>query len=355
MARNKTPKSVKEGARRAEELHEEVYGAAPDDTLEAEKPENPEPAESGENGDIQPVEVQAEAGEDGDTLSDSPGEDSGGDTESSPEPAPEPAPQEDWKAKAEEAEQRYRSLQGIFNATNNEVRELKAQLEQLMAAPKEPEKEPEEKPVVTDDELADYGEDLVSMVRRIAAAEAAKATKDLTPQIERIEGRVTESVEKQNVTTVYSQLDADVPDWRAINKSQEFLEWLAQPDPYSGTFRKNLLGAAFESGDAGRVVAFFKGFITDNATVAPQPAPVTKTPAPPKANGELELDQLAGPKAGASSAEQVSADVSNPTVNRADIAKFYQEVTAGRYKNNPERQREIEAMIAAAMQEGRVR
>ena len=354
-----TPKSVKDAAQKADALHKEIYGDAESDTkvLEAEAPAENDP---GEGGDIQPVEPQAQNDSTGDTSDSS---EEGGATVTDITPpseegeAPKPAtPAEDW-------EQKYKALQGKYNAEvprmAGELREMRDQLKELMeakAAPKEPtEATAPEKNVVSDQDIVDYGEDLLDLIRRVAQDEARRMTSSLTPTIEEIRGQVTKSAQKQATTTIYSKLDADVQDWREINKSPEFLEWLATRDPYVGEHRKNLLAKAFEHGDADRVAAFFKGYKAERQAVTPAPTPSpgnTEPAAQPKS--QVSLDQLAGPSGGPTNGAVNTQPQQSPQWTRAQVGQFYNDVNAGVYAKNPEQKAQIEASIATAMREGRI-
>src|SRR5262249_20428028 len=59
------------------------------------------------------------------------------------------------------------------------------------------------------------------------------------------------------------ELDAAVPDWRAINTDERFHRWLSMPEPYSGIIRDRLLKDAAAAANAQRVISIFKGFIRE--------------------------------------------------------------------------------------------
>jgi len=358
-----TPKAVSAAAKKADALHKEIYGEAESDTtvLEAEAPVE---VDGGEGGDIQPVEPQAQSDSSGDTSQ--PSSEGGAEVvditppsdtpPKEPEAAPQPASSE-W-------EEKYKILQGKYNAEvprmAGEIREMRKQMEQLLATPKPavetPVEEKSEKNIVSDQDIVDYGEDLVDLIRRVAKAEAAGMTSSLTPKIEQIEGQFKETVQKQATKTIYSQLDADVQDWREINKSPDFLEWLATRDPYVGDYRKNLLSTAFEQGDSDRVAAFFKGFKAERQAVTPtqDTPPQTQTVPDAGRQPQVSLEQLAGPSGGPSSGVVNTQPAQTPNWTRAQVGQFYADVNAGLYAKDPDRKAQIEASIASAVKEGRI-
>ena len=352
-----TPDAVRKAAKKADDLHKEIYGDPENDTNDGKEAEAPGNDETGEGGDIQPVEPQAQVDSSGDTSELTAME--GGKTPATVQevaPPPTQEPSENW-------EQKYKALQGKYNAEvprlAGELREVRQQMQQLMEAQTKPVEAPTEsapdKNVVTEQDLVDYGEDLVDFIRRIAKAEATNAAANLTPKIHEIQGQIQQSSQRQAKNSVYSKLDHDVQDWREINKSPEFLDWLATLDPYAGDYRKNLLAQAFENGDADRVVAFFKGYKAERQAVTPTS---TSTPAPAaepaSQQPQVSLEQLAGPAGGATNGVVNTQPQQTPNWTRGQIASFYNDVNAGVYAKDPDRKAQIEASIAAALREGRI-
>ena len=56
-----------------------------------------------------------------------------------------------------------------------------------------------------------------------------------------------------------------VLNWREVNNDPRFIAWLDNPNPLSGCTRQQLLNEATARGDAGRVIAFFRGFLQEAA------------------------------------------------------------------------------------------
>jgi hypothetical protein len=356
MAKQRTPEAVLAAAKRAEELHKSLYGAPdPDAQQESEAPEAQTQANAPEGGTIQPVEpTGTPPGPDTSAPPPTAAPDGGAAAQPVQPPQAEP-PKEDWEAK-------YRVLQGKYNSEvprlAADLRAMRQQLDELQqartAAPQTPpaaSPDNQKKEVVTNEEVEEYGEDLINLIRRVARAEAAQIETMLKPKIEQVEGRVVETVQRQASQNVFSVLDRDVQDWREINKSPDFVEWLSQSDPYVGDTRKNLLMSAFQEGDADRVAAFFKGYLAHRQLVSPPPPAPAATPAPAPA---VTLEQLAGPASGPTGAPTPPPPRGAQIVTRAEVQKFYNDVAAGVYRKDPERKAQIEAQIAAALREGRI-
>lgn len=350
-----TPNAVNDAAKKAADIHEQVYGKPKDDTeeLATEASAALGDDDSASGGDIQPVEAQDQTDSAADTAPPpSPPETPPAQVEDVTPSNPKPvAPTVDW-------EEKYKTLQGKYNAEvprlNSEVRELRLAVQELNKAPPAAapvaETAPLQESVVSEQDLVDYGDDLVDLIRRVARAEATEKTKSLTPEIQEIKGQVQESQQRQVTNTVYSKLDGEIQDWKGINKSPEFVSWLQDRDPYAGTVRQDLLGEAFANGDGDRVVAFFKGFLAEQRAVEPH----VDVPAAQVAEPQVRLEDLAGPASGTNGAAPSTQPDTTPTWTRASIASFYKDVQIGKYKHNPARKSQIEASISAALQRGAV-
>lgn len=369
-----TPDAVIKAAKTADELHKQVYGDKQDDTKELAAGEAPGDT-GGDDKGIQSAQPQTQPDVAGDTSATPNGEGEkplNGDAPPSATPVePQQQPQQqadsDTQKKPDDWEKRYLSLKGKYDVEvprlAGELRELKQQLQQMqqaqtVAEPPAAKADPK-KDVVTEEDLADYGEDLVAFIRRVAEHAASTAVSNLTPKLEQLQGQVVQSVQRQATSTVYSKLDKEVQDWRDINKSPEFIGWLAERDAFAGEYRKNLLARAFDDGDADRVVAFFKGFLAERQAVAPTPTaqdvPAQSQPAQPEpGQPQVSLEQLAGPAGGPSVAEVNTQPQQAQIWSRDQIAKFYREVANGAYRNKPDERARIEASIAAAMAENRI-
>jgi hypothetical protein len=114
--------------------------------------------------------------------------------------------------------------------------------------------------LVSDQDRAVWGDDLLSVIDRTARQGLGPELQRLAAANEQLRQRVT----RDGARTIYEILDAELgSNWREINTSPEFLNWLALPDIFSGQSRAGLLRSWFDAGDAPRVLAFFRGFISE--------------------------------------------------------------------------------------------
>jgi hypothetical protein len=263
-------------------------------------------------------------------------------------------------------EHKYRSIHGRYLRSQDQVRQLGEQVQNLQnvistmqatgAAPAKSDMPPELSPerLVTDEEIADYGEDFLKVVGKRAREEMAAVIKPYTDRIAQLEGQlegVTGFVKQDAQQKLHATLTERLPNWREVNTNQDFLNWLSLPDPYSGAIRMNMLKAAYTQGDANRVLAFFKGFLAEEAAVAPagKEPDQTGTRVP-----KVPLQNLAAPGRAKTAAAQ-NAPAEKPIITRAQVAEFYSRVAAGDYRGKDDEKNRFEAEIFAANREGRIR
>lgn len=259
--------------------------------------------------------------------------------------------------------QRWRSLQGSYNATVRQKSELEQrvqQMEQLLAtlsqsqssAPAQTEKEAEPVRYVTEQEASEYGEsidvmrkvsreELVPVAQRLAQIEGLLQQMQATvvPQVQAVSQRQQMSAEQQ----FWSDLTNYVPNWREVNDNDGFQSWLLEIDPLTGVNRQTYLEDAQRSLDAHRVSAFFRTWLesTGQASVAQSN---------PKPAAELEKQVAPGRSRGAGSATSKQPKTYTPD----DIKKFFDDVRSGKYKGREQERDRIERDIFSAQREGRI-
>ena len=260
--------------------------------------------------------------------------------------------------------QRWRSLQGSYNATVRQKTELEqrvTQMEQLLASlsaqqsatqsrteqvPEQPQR------LVSDQEADEYGEsidvmrkvsreELIPVAQRLAQIEGLlqQMQANVVPQVQAVAQRQQVSAEQQ----FWSDLTTYVPNWREVNDNESFQTWLLDVDPLTGTARQTYLEEAQRALDAYRVSAFFRTWLetTGQASVA-QSTPATSS--------ELEKQVTPGRSRGVAS----SASKQPKTYSPDDIKKFFNDVRSGKYKGRESERDRIERDIFAAQREGRI-
>jgi hypothetical protein len=289
-------------------------------------------------------------------------------------PAPsQPSPSDppvDW-------ERQFKSLQGRFDQQrdaitqlSNRTQQLETENQTLRVTSRQPvDPSSPTVPLITEQEIADYGPDFIDIVRRAVK----EATDPLNNEISSLRGQVgTMQTETTNafMSRMNSALSAAVPNWEGLNKDQKFIQWSQLPDVFSGAIRRQLMQDAWNSGDPNRLVAFFRAYLAEEAAtdplaagaprqpemrtvVTPTPASFAQVSASPLHPGspQLALADLAAPGRAHSAAGQPAE---KPVYSPQDITRFYTDIAAGRWRGRETQAQAIEADIMVAQREGRI-
>ena len=173
---------------------------------------------------------------------------------------------------------------------------------------------------LTQKDVDDYGPDVLDLAQR-AAMQA------VTPELQRINDQ-NESLRRQLAQEqrrgLYQSLDTMVPNWREIDNSLEWRQWLTDPHELSGHTRQQWLNDALAKGDATRVASFFRGFLREAGQ-------------PPQGQQQQQQRQAAG---------------GQRVYSRADITAASTNFLRGRIA--PDAYAKLSADMHAAVAEGRI-
>ena len=305
-------------------------------------------------------------------------------TETAPQPDPEPAKKAatETPPPADDALQhKYSVLKGKYdkevprlhrqlrNASeeNASLRQQVTNLETTIAAMQAREPEPQPAPALSQEEVDQFGPDLIDIIRRVAVQETGvvldKRLKPVEQGVEQVRGEVAhqqQNVAKSAREQMVQDLAEAVPNWASQNEDPAFLSWLGETDPYSGQLREALLADAYRSNDAPRLIALFQGFQQENVVVTDQrePAPSTEETPPPEATtgGLEELVAPGTPKTGTTDARDeggkmiwTQRDIQQFTAEKNEFVKKYPE------RDLPDRLNQLERDLFAAQTEGRIK
>lgn len=268
-----------------------------------------------------------------------------------PTPAPAPAPTtptDNW-------EQKFRTMQGMYNAEVPQLRtqvktyesEMTALKEQVRALTVAVQSKPTEQQAQPDPrDVESFGADMIEMVQRYATktyeamrAEFASFADQLDRRLKAVEETVT-GVSKKADTTMeaqfYATLNRLVPDWEQINKDATFLAWLGEADPVYRVPRQAALDAAHQRGDVEGVAAVFNTF---------------KASRPSKPSAALASQVSPGTSGGAAAP---TAPGAKPMIAQKFVQQFFSDQAKGRYRGREEEAARIEAEINQAAAEGRI-
>lgn len=281
--------------------------------------------------------------------------------------APDSAPNEQRRSETntgDTVEQRYRTLQGMYNADtgrlraeNQQLNTRLTQLEQLLSTlssqPVTMTAAAAER-LVTDKDVEEYG-DSIEVMRRVTKEEVSTANRriaelehmirqmqtNVLPRVEQVAQRQAATAEQ----TFWSDLTAAVPQWRDINADQKFHSWLLEVDPLTGLTRQTYLEDAQRSLDVRRIASIFSAWQGLSGHSVAQPT---------RAAQATELDRQVSPGRGRSSGGAPAASDNGKTYSSRDIAKFFDDVRKGAYKGREAERDRIERDIFAAQRENRI-
>lgn len=277
----------------------------------------------------------------------------------------------DPAVQAAEFEHKYKTLQGMYNSEKRANAELTgrvdalegmlAQLQSLKGSQEEPEPPKGDmgaavESLLTAEEIADYGPDMIDVVKRAATEAVAGQLAELRRENETLKEVVGSVGQQQEVDVrnkMYSALTDAVPNWKQVNQSSDFLMWLSEEDVYAGVPRKMLLTTAFEQNDSERVIQFFKGFLKENAALQPAANTEETEVANPKRQPQVTLETLASPGLGASGGAD-NIQETGRMWKESEIAKFYEDARKGIYKGRSDEYKATEVEIQKALTEGRI-
>lgn len=261
---------------------------------------------------------------------------------------------ETWKHKYNSMKGRHDRLQQQMQGMSEQIQNLQGVIASLQARQPVERQEPAAPPrLITPEEENDYGTDFLNVVGK-------KAKQELLPEVQQLKAELAELKSKYTgVTNVIGQesynrmlgyLDNNIEDWRVQNNDPEFISWLKLPDPFSGVIRQKLLMDAWEAHEAPRVATIFKGFLAEEAAVAPARGKPDPTPSIEK----VPLESLAAPGR-AKTAAGATPPAEKPILTQAQITQFYADVAARRYEGREAEKERFEREIFSAQKEGRIR
>ena len=275
---------------------------------------------------------------------------------------------DDGKGSEENLTQKYRTLQGMYNAEvprlhsqNKELSGRLQQMEQLLASisaqqtsGRSGQAQPQVDPLITEKDQEEYGESL-DVMRRVTREELIPVAQkiaqidrllqqfqvNVVPQVNNLTHRQAVTAEQQ----FWMDLTGYIPNWKDINEDPEFQSWLLEVDPLSGISRQTILEDAQRTLDVRRVGNFFKSWleITGQATAAQNTR---------RNVSASELERQVAPGKGRNSGAPTGTNAKQYSPD--DIKTFFNDVRQGKYKGREAERDRIERDIFAAQREGRI-
>ena len=279
-------------------------------------------------------------------------------------PTAEAAPVADpYKGDYTKLLQAHRTLQGKYESEGKQMSERMSamsgrlhDMERLLANPPTPAQPIEagetQASLLSAQEVEDYGQDMIDVVKRAAREEVGQELAQIRAQNAQLRqqlGGVEQTTQRSARQTMLDYLDREMSVWRQINTDEAFVQWAEDFDTFSGRSRIEMLRAAFEANNGTRVLAFFKAFANENAAFKTDVQTETARP-------QVDLNTLVAPgRAGNNGGVPRAQEEGNlKTYTQAEIGKFYRDVNSGAYKDRPAEKAATEKDIFAAQSSGRI-
>jgi len=267
---------------------------------------------------------------------------------------------ESWRHK-------FLSMQGRFNAQvksngamESQMRELAQELirtQSLLAAahqapPLGQRIDPSHGNLITDEDRANYGDDLINLTQRAARAAISPELEALRNENQNLKKTVNTSVK----TALFDQVTHAIPNWREINRTTQWLSWLTLPNLYTGQVRQKMLDAAIAGAEAPKVIQLFRDFLAEAQATGQiiLPAQQEQQREAPR-TAAVPLESLAAPGRARPASGDTPASTEKPIYSRAQISKFYDDSRKGLYAGRDAEYRQTEADLTLAQREGRIR
>ena len=254
-----------------------------------------------------------------------------------PQPEPQEVPEEKW-------EHKYRRLQGKYDAEvprlHAQVRELQgalAQVQQRMQAPPPPPPPQEPERYVSDEDVANYGEDFVDIQRRITL----DATRDLRKQVEELQAQLAQQGSQVQSVSFETRLLQEIPDFREVNNDPAWIAWLNEVDPLIRGPRRAVAQQAFAAGDVEAVKSYVDLWRHGQA----------KPAAPPPVSREQELQRQVQPSRATAT---VPASGGKKVYTRGEANAVFNKMQALVAQGRLDEAKRLDAEISAAYAEGRI-
>jgi hypothetical protein len=230
-----------------------------------------------------------------------------------------------------------------------EMTEVTKQLQaELKALKVEPTKSKEKVSYVTDEDRAEFGEELIEVQRRVAK-EVSQGYEDRFEQqeavIKKLEDKLQQTGNQIGEVGFSQKLAQLVPDFAEVDKDERWIEWLNEHDPMLRGPRRDQAAVAFREGDAEAVAHY----------VSLWKQSITPTEVAPRDKRQAELEKQVTPSRSANSTRTQSAGQDQKVFNAKELQAGWDKIRILNTRGQVDEAAKLEAVLTAAYLEGRVR
>ena len=235
---------------------------------------------------------------------------------------------------------------------HQQLRDLTQQLDQFRkeqeAQKIEPTKPKEKVSLVTDEDRAEFGEELLDVQRRIATEVSQEYEGRLEQQdavIKKLEEQLQQTGNQIGEVGFSQRLAQLIPDFAQVDNDERWVAWLNEHDPMLRGPRRVQAQKAFDSGDA-EAIAHYVGLWKETLVEPSEPeTPVRQT----------ELEKQVAPNRSANSVRTQSANQNAKVYSQRDVDSAWVKVRTLNTRGQYAEAEKLEAELTSAYMEGRVR
>lgn len=255
---------------------------------------------------------------------------------------------DEYDAELERWKQRYRSLNGMFESQNEQLKQMRQLIANMQAATPAPEQGQEQsqksdaqEKLITPDDESNFGADLIDMTRRAIREEQASLRSEMKAMVDELRKElsgVQHTTQEAVQDSFESKLDRGYPEWRNLDSDPAFIEWLQ-----ASQARQKVFAEAVQSRNVADTLEFFRTFAEQNK------AKQDKAEAPKKQRNQ-QLEKQIAPGKSKSVQAQTDRAGEQKLWTRSEIAAVYQ----NRRQYKADEFARMEREIAKAQSEDRV-
>jgi hypothetical protein len=233
-----------------------------------------------------------------------------------------------------------------------QMSQLANELMHVQQQPNRPRKAAPPQNFLTDQDVENYGNELLDVTQRAALTAVAPHLQEVEQQ----NAELRKQLAKEARRRLDQAVEQSVPNYKEIDRNPRWHRWLLGVDTMSGRVRQQLLNEAISAASAPRVISFFRGFLNEEqATGHLESAPSVQQPAAPR-TAAVPLASLAAPgRARPATGGETQFPPDKPIYTRAQIAQLYRMHQKGAYTGREAEWARQDADIIAAGREGRIR
>lgn len=198
----------------------------------------------------------------------------------------------------------------------------------------------------------DKAQEILALARKVAAEQVESHVNAALKPLQEREQRRTQNQIATERQRVFDEIAEAVPNWEAINASDDWKEWCLEYDKELGKVRQKVINEAMADFESGPLIGLFSKF--EKAQPAPAVTPGAKPPVQPKASASGGNQPPVNDDPGDDDPDD--PDAGKP-LTRAMVTKLYTKLAIDRSlsdRQREERRKKLDERVRKAQQSGQL-